>query len=67
MKAIKTSPEDADNWVVWGLILRTVGNYKSAEHKFEQCLRIDPNNETAKFELDVLRKIMMIDKDIDLE
>ena len=67
MKAIKTSPEDSDNWVVWGLILRTVGNYKSAEHKFEQCLRIDPQNETAKFELEVLKRIMNLDDEINID
>lgn len=24
---IKKNSKDSDNWVVWGLILRTVGNY----------------------------------------
>jgi tetratricopeptide (TPR) repeat protein len=33
-KAIMDEPADADNWIVWGLILRTVGNYVSAKHKF---------------------------------
>ena len=33
-KAIYKSPKDADNWVVWGLIMRTVGNYQSARQKF---------------------------------
>ena len=23
-------PKDANNWVLWGLIMRTAGNYKSA-------------------------------------
>ena len=26
-KGILLNPSDADNWIVWGLILRTVGNY----------------------------------------
>ena len=33
-KAIQLDANDADNWIVWGLIMRTVGNYKSAMHKF---------------------------------
>ena len=32
-KGIYKQPKDADNWVVWGLIMRTVGNYTSAKHK----------------------------------
>ena len=34
-KAITNEPGDPDNWIVWGLILRSVGNYVSAKHKFE--------------------------------
>jgi Tfp pilus assembly protein PilF len=34
-KAISSDPSDADNWVVWGLILRTVGVNDSARHKFQ--------------------------------
>ncbi len=26
-KAIEKGPDDAENWVVWGLIMRSVGNY----------------------------------------
>lgn len=25
--AIVHEPDEADNWLVWGLIMRTVGNY----------------------------------------
>ena len=46
-KGILLNPQDADNWLVWGLILRTVGSYNSAKHKFEQALKIDPDYETA--------------------
>lgn len=50
-KAIQLDPKDADNWIVWGLIMRTVGNYKSSVHKFNEALKLDPGNETAKQEL----------------
>ena len=61
------SPQDADNWIVWGLILRTVGSYASAQHKYEQALRLDPENETAQFELDILLKIIALDKQISID
>ena len=60
-------PEDADNWIVWGLIMRTVGYYQQAYHKFERALKIDPSNETAKFELEILRKIMELDAKISVD
>ena len=66
-KGILLNPQDADNWIVWGLILRTVGSYPSAQHKFEQALKADPDNETAAFELDILRKIMELDEQISLD
>jgi hypothetical protein len=34
-QGVTINPKDADNWIVWGLILRTTGNYNSAKHKFE--------------------------------
>lgn len=34
-KGVQLNPHDADNWIVWGLILRTAGNYTSALHKFQ--------------------------------
>lgn len=33
-KGVQKYPLNADNWVVWGLILRTAGKYTSAQHKF---------------------------------
>lgn len=66
-KAILLSPHDADNWIVWGLILRVVGSYQSAKHKFEQALRVDPENETARFELEILKKIIELDNQISLD
>lgn len=41
-KGVTKMPYNADNWIVWGLILRTAGQYKSAKHKFRKALKIDP-------------------------
>lgn len=43
-KAILHYPKDADNWVIWGLIMRTVGNYESALQKFEKAHKLDKDN-----------------------
>lgn len=53
-KGVILDPNDPDNWVIWGLIMRTVGSYKSALHKFNKALEIDPNNKTALYELEIL-------------
>lgn len=66
-KAVQIEPEDPDNWIVWGLILRTVGSYKSSLHKFEHALRLDPLNNTAKYEIEMLHRIMDLDSEVTLE
>ena len=60
-KAINLDPQDADNWITWGLILRVFGNYKSAMHKFKQALALEPRNQTALDEIDLLERIMILD------
>lgn len=55
-------PDSADNWVVWGHILRTAGKYTSAKHKFQRALKLDPNNRTAKMELQVVDSLIHFDK-----
>jgi cytochrome c-type biogenesis protein CcmH/NrfG len=47
-KGIQKNPKEADNWIMWGVILRYHGNYKSARHKFLKALRINAENETAR-------------------
>lgn len=59
--------KEPENWLVWGLILRKVGQYQSAQHKFNRALKIDPNNTTAKQELLLLSKIVELDSQISLE
>lgn len=66
-KAIQLDEKDADNWITWGLIMRTVGNYKSALHKFKEAHRLDPLSETARIEIELLDKIMNLDSQITLE
>ncbi len=56
------NPKDCENWIVWGLILRTVGNYPSSKHKFKRALKIDRDNETAKRELEFVDKFIELDK-----
>ena len=57
-------PDDAENWVVWGLIMRTVGNYQCAKSKFERALMLEPSNAAAKFELELLSDIQNLDNTI---
>jgi len=38
------SPHSPDVWIIWGLILKTVGNYKLARGKFMKALEVDPGN-----------------------
>lgn len=66
-QAILYEPDDAENWIVWGLIMRTVGNYVSAKHKFERALKLEPENETAKFEMEILQAVMAMDDIISLD
>jgi Tfp pilus assembly protein PilF len=50
-KSIEKAPKgakDPDNWIIWGLILRYNGNYKSSRHKFLKALKVDHHSETAQ-------------------
>lgn len=66
-KAVQKNKKDPDNWIVWGLILRTVGNYVSARHKFQKALKFQPDNVTALEELATVERIMELDSQIPLE
>ena len=50
-KGIQKMPKDVENWIIWGIILRYHGNYRSSKHKLEKVIKLDPGNETAKVEL----------------
>lgn len=60
-EAVDIDNKDPENWITWGLIMRKVGNYKIAKHKFEMALKLDPENETALYELSLLKTIMELD------
>lgn len=66
-KGIHKSPKDADNWIMWGVILRYHGNYRSSRHKFLKALKLDKENETAKEELQIIDKIIELDNQIPLD
>ena len=44
-----------------GLIMRTVGKYPMAMHKFNEALKLEPSNKTAVLEIDLLKRIMILD------
>ena len=60
-KGVQKMPNNSECWIVWGLILRSAGKYKSAKHKFEKALKLNPKNETAKQELDLVNNLMHFD------
>lgn len=43
-QALEYAPDDADNWVIWGLIMRTNGNFQNALQKFRKALELDSTN-----------------------
>lgn len=53
--------KEADNWIIWGLIMRKAGQYESAMHKFKHALSLDPEG-TAKTEIFMTERIMQLDK-----
>lgn len=63
-KGLFKKPRDADNWVMWGVILKEHGSYRSSKHKFIKALKIDPHNQTASDELQMVEKAMELDKKI---
>ena len=66
-EAIDIDSNDPENWITWGLIMRKVGNYKISKIKFEKALKLDPSNETAKYELELLNRIIELDSQISIE
>ena len=61
-KGVQKQPRSGECWVVWGLILRSAGKYRSARHKFEKALKLNSRNETAKSELDLVKNLMHFDE-----
>ena len=42
--------------------MRTVGNYISAKQKFLKAIKLNANNETAIYELDIVNRIIELDE-----
>jgi hypothetical protein len=36
-EAVEINAKDAHNWIVWGLVMKKVGSYSSAMHKFKMA------------------------------
>lgn len=60
-KAIAEAPNDPENWALWGMIMRSVGNYESARHKLRRALALDADCASAKFELEILDVVEKMD------
>ena len=57
-EAVEIIPQDPHNWIVWGLVMKKVGSYSSAMHKFKMALKIDAKCATAIEEVTILEKII---------
>jgi tetratricopeptide (TPR) repeat protein len=60
-KAIEYEPLEDENWLIWGLIMRTCGNFWNALHKYKRALKLNPNNETAWYELEYVEKLIELE------
>jgi len=57
-EAVEINAKDAHNWIVWGLVMKKVGSYSSAMHKFKMAQKLDPKCQTAAEEITILEKII---------
>ena len=60
-KGVIKDRHSAENWVVWGLILRTAGKLESALHKFQKAVKLDPKNLAARQELELVQSLIYFD------
>lgn len=65
--AVVEDPADVDSWLLWAMMLRTVGSYKQAQHKLDIAFKLDPDNATAQYEQQLLVGIMEMDAQLDIE
>ena len=61
-KGVQKTPNNPECWIVWGLILRSAGKYRSAKHKFARALKIDPENDTAAQEYELIQSLIHFDQ-----
>ena len=55
-EAVEINAKDPHNWIVWGLVMKKVGSYSSAMHKFKMAQKLDPKCATATEEITILEK-----------
>lgn len=48
--ATQLNPEDADCWIMWALMLRSIGNYVLAQHKLDVANKLSPDHPAIKYE-----------------
>lgn len=52
IQRIKNDPQDAENWILMGDMINKGGQTDKARTYYEQALKIDPDNEYAKRQLE---------------
>ena len=57
-EAAEINAQDPHNWILWGLVMKKIGSYSSAMHKFKMAQKIDPKCATASEEITFLEKIL---------
>ena len=57
-EAVEISASDPENWIVWGLVMKKVGEYSSAMDKFKMAQKLDPKCAAASEEITILEKII---------
>ena len=50
---IKADPQDAENWILMGDMIKKGGQDEKARTYYEQALKIDPDNDYARRQLEV--------------
>lgn len=55
-------PLDGETWFIYGQIASLTGDYETAKSRFETALRIDPDLERVRDEMDKVSTIQLYDK-----
>ena len=65
-KAVKEDPADVDGWILWAMMLRSVGQYKQALNKITVALTLEPENQSATFEKSLIGGMISMDQEISI-
>ena len=52
IECIRKNPQDAENWILMGDMMQKAGQGEKADTYYEQALKIDPENEYARKQLE---------------